>query len=126
MARWKDLDLDFDAHPVTGELSILEDEESVKRSIRNLVLWARYEKPFNPAIQCGIRQMLFEPLSPITALHMRQNIISAIKQFEPRAHLMEVQVLAKTDQNAFSIEIYFRVKNVPNVVSLDLTLERLR
>ncbi len=126
MVRWKDLDLDFDAHPVTGELSILEDEESVKRSVRNLVLMARYEKPFNPAIQCGIRQMLFEPLSPITALHMRQNIISAIKQFEPRAHLMEVQVLAKTDQNAFSIEIYFRVKNAQNVVSLDLTLERLR
>ena len=124
--RWRDIDLNFTAHPTTGDIPVLEDVNAVKRSVRNLVLLAQYEKPFNPDIQCGIRQLLFEPLSPITALHIRQNIISAIKQFEPRAELMEVQVLSDMDRNAFAVKIYFRVINIPDPVVLDLTLERLR
>ena len=87
---------------------------------------ARYEKPFNPDIECGIRQMLFEPLSPVTALHMRQNIISAINQFEPRAEILEVQVLANYEKNAFDVTIYFRVQNVSDPVVVNATLERLR
>ena len=35
MARWEDLDLNFTAHPVTGDLTILEDADAVKRSVRN-------------------------------------------------------------------------------------------
>jgi len=124
--RWADLDLDFDAHPVTGDLTIKEDIESVKRAVRNLVMLARYEKPFNPDIQCGIRQLLFEPLSPITALHLRQNIISAIKQFEPRAEIFEVQVMSNSETNAFDVAIYFKVVNISDPVVLELTLERLR
>jgi len=126
MARWKDLDLDFTIHPTTGDLPMLEDADAVKRSVRNLVLLAQYEKPFNPDIQCNIRQLLFEPLSPITAMHIRQNIISAITQFEPRAELMEVQVISDMDRNAFAIKIYFRVLNIPDPVVLDLALKRLR
>ena len=126
MARFSDLDFDFNAHPVTGELSLLEEAEAVKRSVRNLVLLARHEKPFNPTINCGIRQMLFEPLSPITAMHMRQNIINAIKQFEPRAKLLEVQVIAKAVDNAFNVSVYFRIRNTPEPINLDITLERLR
>jgi len=126
ISKWRDLDLDFLAHPVTGDVTIKEGVEAVKRSVRNLVLLAQYEKPFNPDIQCGIRQMLFEPLSPVTAMHLRQNIISALKQFEPRIDLFEVQVVADYDGNAFDVGIYFRVKNIPDPVVVNLTLERLR
>jgi uncharacterized protein len=125
-SRWRDLDLDFIPHPVTGDLTVKIGVEAVKRSIRNLIYMSRYEKPFNPDIGCGIRQMLFEPLSPITALHMRQNIMFALKQFEPRAVILEVQVLANYDQNAFDIAIYFRVQNIPDPVVITITLERLR
>jgi len=124
--RWIDLDLDFTAHPTTGDITTLEGVDAVKRSVRNIVQFARYEKPFNPDFDGGIRQLLFEPLSAITALHIRQNIISAIKQFEPRAQLLEVQVMSDVDKNAFAIKIYFRVVNIPELVALDLTLERLR
>jgi phage baseplate assembly protein W len=126
ISRWRDLDLDFIAHPTTGDVTTKNGVEAVKRAVRNLVLLARYDKPFNPDIQCGIRQMLFEPLSPITAMHLRQNIIVALKQFEPRIDLFEVQVLADADKNAFDIAIYFRVKNVQDPVVVNLTLERLR
>lgn len=124
--RYRDLDLDFIAHPTTGDITTKVGVEAVKRAVRNLVLLARYDKPFNPDIQCGIRQMLFEPLSAITAMHLRQNIIAALKQFEPRIDLFEVQVLADADNNAFNVAIYFRVKNIQEPVVVNLTLERLR
>ncbi len=125
-SRWRDLDLDFIPHPVTGDITVKTGIEAVKRSVRNLVLLARHEKPFNADIECGIRQMLFEPLSPITALHLRQNIMSALKQFEPRADILEVQVIANYDRNAFDITIYFRVQNVSDPAVVNVTLERLR
>ena len=124
--RWRDLDLDFIAHPTTGDVTVKEGVEAVKRSVRNLVLMAKYEKPFNPDIEPGIREMLFEPLSPVTAMHLRQNIVSALKQFETRIDLFEVQVIADYEKNAFNIGIYFRVKNIPDPVVVSLTLERLR
>ena len=126
MARWKDLDLNFTAHPTTGDITILEDAEAVKRSVKNIVLLSRYEKPFHPDINVGIKELLFEPLSPITAMHIRQNIISSLTQYEPRANLLEVQVLADFDKNAFSIKIYFRILNILDPITVDLTLKRLR
>lgn len=126
MARWKDLDLNFTAHPVTGDLTILEDADAVKRSVRNIIYMSAYEKPFHPEINVGIRDLLFEQLSPITALRIREKIIDSIKNFEPRASLMEVQVFADADRNAFATKIYFRVVNLPDPIVLDLTLERLR
>ena len=125
-SRWRDLDLDFIPHPVTGDVTVKTGLEAIKRSVRNLVMMAQYEKPFNPDIECGIRQMLFEPLSPVTALMIRQNIVSAIEQFEPRARLLEVQVIANYETNAFDVTIYFRVQNISDPVVLNVTLERLR
>lgn len=124
--RWADLDLDFIAHPVTGDVTRKFGVEAVKRSVRNIVQMSQYEKPFNPDIHCGIRHMLFEPLSPITAFHIRQNIINALKQFEPRIDLLEVQVLANYDLDSFDVAIYFRVKNIQDPVTINLSLERLR
>jgi uncharacterized protein len=125
-SRWRDLDLDFIPHPVTGDVTVKTGLEAIKRSVRNLVMMAQYEKPFNPDIECGIRQMLFEPLSPVTALMIRQNVVAAIEQFEPRAQILEVQVIANYETNAFDITMYFRVQNVSDPVVLNVTLERLR
>ena len=125
-SRYIDLDLDFNAHPTTGDVPIKKDIESVKRSVRGLVLTSKYERPFQPQINSGIRHLLFEPLSPITAFQIRQNIINVIKQFEPRAELLEVQVIAQEEHNAFVVTIYFRVVNIPEPAVVNLTLERLR
>ena len=124
--RYKDIDMDFKAHPTTGDAPIKEDIEAVKRSVRGLVLTSRYERPFQPQINSGIRHLLFEPLSPITAFQIRQNIINVLNQFEPRAELLEVQVIAQEEHNAFLVTIYFRVVNIPEPAMVNLTLERLR
>jgi phage baseplate assembly protein W len=126
LAKYKDLDLDFIKHPTTGDVSTKTDAEAVKRSVRQLVLTNKYERPFQPFLHSGVRALLFEPLSPITAYNIRQQIIDVITRYEPRAKLMEVQVIADEDRNSFEASIYFRVINIPEPIVLNLTLKRLR
>ena len=56
--RWSDLDLDFKAHPVTKDIVTKNDVEAVKRSIRNLILTNRYERPFQPELDGGVTRHL--------------------------------------------------------------------
>ena len=65
--QYSDLDLFFAPKGVSKDISKVTDIQAVKRSIRNLVLTNHYEKPFHPEIGSGVRDMLFEPMTPITA-----------------------------------------------------------
>ena len=62
---YRDLDLFFGKRGTDSDVSRVEDIQAVKRSIRNLVLLNEYEKPFHPEIHGGVRDMLFENMTPI-------------------------------------------------------------
>ena len=47
---YKDLNLNFSANPVTGDVTTVTDVNAVKRSVRNLLLTNHYDKPFHPEI----------------------------------------------------------------------------
>ena len=66
--RYTDLDLFFGKKSSNSDVSEVVDIQAVKRSIRNLVLMNTYEKPFHPEISSGIRGMLFELMTPVTAV----------------------------------------------------------
>ena len=124
--RWSDLDLDFQAHPVTKDIVTKTDVEAVKRSVRNLILTNRYERPFQPQIDGGVTRHLFELSSPMTKSNIQGAIKNAISNFEPRAVVISVFVGGDLDRNGFDVTIEFRVVNHPNPVTIELFLERLR
>ena len=123
---WSDLDLDFNAHPVTKDVVTKTDVEAVKRSVRNLILTNRYERPFQPEIDGGVTRHLFQLSTPSTKLDIKTAIQVAIANFEPRVQLIDVFVGGDLDRNGFNVTIEFRVVNVPNPVTIELFLERLR
>jgi len=124
--RWSDLDLDFKAHPVTKDIVIKTDVESVKRSIRNLILTNRYERPFHPEIDGGVTRHLFE-LSTLHTMHDVKNAVKVcIANYEPRAEVIDVFVGGDLDKNGFDVTIIFRVVNTPDPVTIEIFLERLR
>ena len=123
---WSDLDLDFNAHPVTKDVVIKTDVEAVKRSVRNLILTNRYERPFQPEIDGGVTRHLFQLSTPSTKLDIKTAIQVAIANFEPRVQLIDVFVGGDLDRNGFDVTINFRVINVPEPVTIELFLERLR
>ena len=125
--QYSDLDLFFSAKGVSKDISKVTDIQAVKRSVRNLVLLNHYEKPFHPEIGSGVRDMLFEPMTPITANILTRKIQDVIENFEPRAKLIGVRAQPDLDRNAYEVTIEFYVINTPTeLVDLTVMLERLR
>ena len=124
---YKDLNLNFGRHPVTKELQTITDAAAVKRSVRNLVQYGYYEKPFHPEIGSGVRDLLFENMTPLTAQVLSQKIQDVINNFEPRAQLAGVEVIPRFDTNTYEVIVEFYMVNAPaELVDLAFTLERLR
>ena len=125
--QYTDLDLFFGKKSSNSDVQELTDVKAVKRSIRNLVLLNHYEKPFHPEIASGIRNMLFELMTPITAQILARKIEDVINNYEPRARLVGVTAIPLLDKNAYEVSIEFYVVNTPTeLVDLSIMLERLR
>ena len=124
---YRDLDLFFSKKSSSADISKVQGVQAVKRSVRNLILTNIYEKPFHPEIGSGIRDLLFEPLSPITAFVLSQRVEDVIENFEPRARLVGVRALPDLDRNSYEITIEFYVQNAPTeLIDTTVLLERLR
>ena len=125
--QYTDLDLFFGKKSSDSDINVVNDIQAVKRSIRNLVLLNAYEKPFHPEIASGVRGMLFELMTPVTAVILAKQVEDVITNFEPRVRLVSVRSLPNLDKNAYEISIEFYVVNAPTeLVDLTLLLERLR
>ena len=124
---YSDLDLFFGSKAANNDISIVKDIQAVKRSVRNLVLTNHYEKPFHPEIGSGVRDILFEPMTPITANILARKIEDVIENYEPRAKLIGVRAFPNLDRNEYECTIEFFVVNTPTeLVDLTVMLERLR
>ena len=124
---YSDIDLFFGPKPGSKDISKVTDVSAVKRSVRNLILTNPYEKPFHPEIGSGVRDILFELMTPITAYVLTMKIEEVIINFEPRARLVGVRALPNLDNNAYEVTIEFYVVNAPTeLVNMEVLLERLR
>ena len=125
--QYTDLDLFFGRKTSDSDISKVTDVQAVKRSIRNLILLNHYEKPFHPEIGSGVRDMLFELMTPVTAVILTRKIEDVINNFEPRARLVAVRAFPNLDRNAYDVSVEFYVLNTPTeLVDLTILLERLR
>ena len=125
--QYADLDLFFGKKSSNSDVSEVTDIQAVKRSIRNLVLLNTYEKPFHPEISSGVRDMLFELMTPVSAAILARKIQDVIENFEPRARLVGVRSIPDYDRNSYTVSIEFYVVNTPTeLVDLTIFLERLR
>ena len=125
--QYSDLDLFFGKKSSDSDISKVTDVQAVKRSVRNLVLLNAYEKPFHPEIAGGVREMLFELMTPITAQIIAKQVENVINNFEPRAKLVGVRVQPDLDRNLYELTIEFYVVNAPTeLVDMSVMLERLR
>ena len=125
--KYSDLDLFFGKKSSNSDIQNITDIKAVKRSIRNLVLLNHYEKPFHPEIASGVRDMLFELMTPVTAQILARKVEDVINNYEPRARLVGVTAIPDLDRNAYEVSIEFYVVNQPTeLVDLSIMLERLR
>jgi len=123
---FSDLDFNFTAHPVTGDIVRRFDESAVKAALRNLILTANYERPFHSEIGSPIKRLLFEPATPMLQVMLKRAITDTVNNFEPRVELLDVGVVVSADTYTVNVSIEFRIVNTTRPITLDLTLERTR
>jgi len=123
---FRDIDLDFDRNIVTNDVNVVEDVVAIKRSVRNLIQTNYYERPFRPQLGSNLRAMLFELYSPQMSHAISKEIGLLLKNYEPRARLVNVHTNSNAERNGYEISISFYVVNFPEPVEVEAFLERLR
>jgi phage baseplate assembly protein W len=125
---YSDFQAGFTIHPVKKDLSLLTNENSVKRSIINILKTNNYERRFRPRFGGNIAKYLFENATPATLQIIKNEIISAIQNYEPRAVVLDVVVSTTTDANSLAVSIVFSLINnsKPTTITLSIPLNRLR
>ena len=123
---FRDLDLDFTRNAVTNDVNVVEDVVAVKRALRNLIQTNFYERPFQPELGCGVRELLFEPFTPMTKVFLERKIEEVLINYEPRAQLQNVDVDDDQDGNRLVVSIYFYVVGVPGPQVVETFLQRVR
>ena len=104
---FKDISLSFTPHPVTKDLTILKNENSIKKSVRNLVQTIPTERFFNSAIGSEVRDSLFEFVDFGTASVIQNQIQIVLENFEPRIENVTVEVQPKPDTYEFEVTVFF-------------------
>ena len=124
--KFRDIDLSFTRNAVTNDVNVVEDVVAIKRAVKNLVQTNYYERPFQPELGCGIRELLFEPFTPMTKVFLERKIEEVIVNYEPRINLQNVAVDDDQDRNRLVVDIYFYVVGVPGPQVVQTFLQRVR
>ena len=124
--QYKDLDLAFTMHPIKKDVTKHVDEMAVINSVKNLISTSRYERPFQPLLGSGVRNLLFENMDSITASVLQREIIQTLDNFEPRVSVKEVNVSPDYDNNTYRIGMTFFIINRTEPITIQFFLQRDR
>ena len=123
---YKDLSFDFTANPQTGDVATVKDAVSVKRGIKNILLTAPFERLFQPEVGSGIKNILFEPMTPLTEQRLSDACADAIDAWEKRASVIDIAVISEEEYNRYRVAIKFNINNSLETEQVDVFLNRER
>ena len=121
---YKDLDLSFTAHPITGDVATKSDSDAVRRAVRNIVMTNYYERPFKPSLGGNIRGLLFELDTDRKLNRAKRRLAEAIEDFEPRVE--KVRCVFETEGNNLDVTVFYNIKNGLSNQELQFTVNRTR
>lgn len=123
---YKDIDLSFTANALSGDIGKKFDVNSVKQSVKSLLLTKPHEKFFHPERGSGVEQYLFEPMSPGIEISLSKTIELLITNYEPRCEIIDINVSPNYDLNYYAVTLNFTVIGINEPQELTVELSRLR
>ena len=125
-ATYQDLDFSFKQNPNTNDVGIKKNNAAVIQSCLNILRTNHGERPFDYNFGANLRAYLFENMTNITAANMATNVQVALKNYEPRIEVLNVNVKAQAAENDVFITVTGRVKSTNEIIDIATTIERLR
>jgi phage baseplate assembly protein W len=123
---FKDLDMNFTAHPVKKDVSRNLNEMAIINSVKNLVLTNHYERPFQPQIGSNVRKLLFENVDNFIASQLESALEETVTNFEPRVRISKITAVPSPDENKYDIKMEFFIINQTTPITIKFFLERVR
>ncbi len=125
-AVYSDFHKDLAPIPGRGDIARRLNENSVRESIKNLILTDRGERLFQPNLGSDIRASLFENVTPTTIILLKDKVREVLNAYEPRCNLLDVEVLGDIDTNAITVNVVFNVINSEAPQSISIGIDRVR
>jgi len=120
----RDIDLNFRPHPLTGDVSIKTDSNAVKQSVINIIKTNYYERGFNTTLGSNIIDSLFDNITELTIVTLKEAIIQTLNNHEPRVEVQDVHVTESGD-NGIQVTIIYNELNREDDLSLTIDLKRI-
>jgi len=113
---FKDISFNFTKNPRTGDIVVLKNEESIKQSVKNLVLTKLNERLFRPLLGTNTTTYLFELNTTFSSNALIEEIESILQRYEPRITLQNISVTVEDDLNEFTVYIEYLIVGLPPTV----------
>ena len=121
---FRDFSLTFEKNAVTNDVLSLKNEAAIKESVKNIILYNFYEKPFNPMFGGNIIGLLFENASGTITSDLQRRVPDTINIHEPRVVHLETKAKWTEDRNNLDVSIRYVILGIPpKVDSIDLALK---
>ena len=109
---FRDFSLTFEKNAVTNDILALKNEAAIKESVKNIVLYNFYEKPFDPFFCGNIIGLLFENSTPTMELEIKNRIEQSVEIYEPRVTAVSVDVDFEPDRNELNCKINYLILGI--------------
>ena len=110
---FKDISLSFTRHPVTNDVTVLKNEDAIKKSVVNLCRTRINERFFNELLGTSIEDSLFETNLDDIASFLEREITVLLQNFEPRITLTGVIVESLVDSYELQIRVEYEITGLP-------------
>lgn len=122
--NFRDISLSFLKNPFTKDISPVLNAESIKQSVKNIVLTAPGEKLFNPKFGSKVYKLLFEPLDPFIIDSIQTEILNTITNYEKRVIVTNLKCVPNYDDNALDVSLEYQIIGLPITESVQFVLQR--
>lgn len=123
-ALYTDFDVSFEPHPITGDLPLVTDEAAIRQSLRNIIMTMYNERLMRPGFGSDLMAEMFQLLTPVSLRIIREKVVAAIQNFEPRIEIVKVEVFGI--EHTIRVDITYFIRNQEDQVTTSIFIERTR
>ena len=105
--------MSFSRHPVTNDVTVLKNQDAIKKSVINLCRTKFNERFFNDLIGTSIDDSLFELIDSGIGDVLEREIEALLNNFEPRIDLSDINVIADPDSNSLEVKVTYQIVGLP-------------
>jgi len=120
-----DISLDFNNHPLTGDIVKVIDDNAIKQSVETLLDMDYFESPMQPRKGSGVGRLLFEPMGVDVVIELKEEIKEVLDKYEPRISVEDIRVTADYDNATYDVKLIFKILNNIDLSVISFILKKV-